>query len=63
MLTIIAQALLTLLFGFLGLMVAVPLMAAALVAFRMLYVEPEPILVLADTVPPVPPSEPDDSAA
>ena len=38
-LTIIAQALFTLLFGFLGLMVAVPLMAAVMVAVKMLYVE------------------------
>lgn len=40
-LTILAQALLTVLFGFLGLMVAVPLMATALVLVRMLYVEQE----------------------
>ena len=45
--TIIGQALLTILFGFLGLMVAVPLMAAVIVAVRMLYVEPDP-------APPVP---------
>ncbi|MFN2565456.1 MAG: AI-2E family transporter [Gemmatimonadaceae bacterium] len=38
-LTILAQALATLLFGFLGLMVAVPLMAASMVAVKMLYVE------------------------
>ena len=38
-LTILAQALFTLLFGFLGLMVAVPAMAAVMVAVRMLYVE------------------------
>ena len=38
-LTILAQALATLLFGFLGLMVAVPLMAATMVAVKMLYVE------------------------
>ncbi|MEK7402301.1 MAG: AI-2E family transporter [Gemmatimonadota bacterium] len=56
-LTIIGQALLTLLFGFLGLMVAVPLLAAVLVAYRMLFVEEEPILVLADSVPPVAPPE------
>lgn len=36
--TILAQALFTLLFGFLGLMVAVPAMAAAMVAIKMLYV-------------------------
>jgi len=41
-LTILAQALLTVLFGFLGLMVAVPLMATAMVLVRMLYVEPDP---------------------
>lgn len=50
-LTIIGQALLTLLFGFLGLMVAVPLLAAALVAYRMLFVEPDPVLVLAESMP------------
>jgi predicted PurR-regulated permease PerM len=38
-LTILAQALMALLFGFLGLMCAVPLLAAAMVAVRMLYVE------------------------
>lgn len=38
-LTILAQALFTLLFGFLGLMVAVPLLAAAMVVVKMLYVE------------------------
>lgn len=48
-LTIIGQALLALLFGFLGLMVAVPLLAAGLVAFKMLYVEAEPALVQAVT--------------
>lgn len=37
--TILAQALFTLLFGFLGLMVAVPAMAAVMVAVKMLYVE------------------------
>ena len=42
-LTILAQALLTVLFGFLGLMVAVPLMATAMVLVRMLYVEQEPV--------------------
>lgn len=36
--TILAQALFTLLFGFLGLMVAVPAMAAGMVAIKMLYV-------------------------
>jgi predicted PurR-regulated permease PerM len=38
-LTILTQALMALLFGFLGLMCAVPLVAAATVAVRMLYVE------------------------
>jgi predicted PurR-regulated permease PerM len=38
-LTILSQALMALIFGFLGLMVAVPLLAATLVAVKMLYVE------------------------
>lgn len=38
-LTILSQALFTLLFGFLGLMVAVPALAATMVAVKMLYVE------------------------
>ena len=38
-LTILAQALMALLFGFLGLMVAVPMLAAVLVPVKMLYVE------------------------
>ena len=38
-LTILAQALFTLLFGFLGLMVAVPAIAATMVVVKMLYVE------------------------
>jgi predicted PurR-regulated permease PerM len=38
-LTILGQALFTLLFGFLGLMVAVPLLAAVMVVVKMLYVE------------------------
>jgi predicted PurR-regulated permease PerM len=38
-LTILSQALMALLFGFLGLMCAVPLLAAALVATKLLYVE------------------------
>jgi predicted PurR-regulated permease PerM len=37
--TIIAQALMTFVFGFLGLMVAVPLTAAIMVPIKMLYVE------------------------
>jgi predicted PurR-regulated permease PerM len=38
-LTILSQALATMLFGFLGLMVAVPLLAAVMVAVKMIYVE------------------------
>jgi predicted PurR-regulated permease PerM len=38
-LTILAQALMAMVFGFLGLMVAVPLLAAIMVAVKMLYVE------------------------
>jgi predicted PurR-regulated permease PerM len=38
-LTIVGQALMAFLFGFLGLLVAVPLIAAILVAVKMLYVE------------------------
>jgi predicted PurR-regulated permease PerM len=38
-LTILAQALMALLLGFIGLMCAVPLLAATIVAVRMLYVE------------------------
>ena len=38
-LTVLAQALLALVFGFLGLMVAVPALAALMVAVKMLYVE------------------------
>lgn len=38
-LTIVAQALMAMIFGFLGLLVAVPLLAAATVAVKMLYVE------------------------
>lgn len=55
-LTIIGQALLTLLFGFLGLMVAVPLLAATIVAVRMLYVESDPPPLPATPRPPSPPS-------
>lgn len=46
-LTILGQALFTLLFGFLGLMVAVPALAATMVAVKMLYVE----RVIGDDVP------------
>lgn len=38
-LTILSQALMAILFGFIGLMVAVPMLAATLVAVKMLYVE------------------------
>jgi predicted PurR-regulated permease PerM len=38
-LTIIGQSLMAIIFGFLGLMVAVPLVAAIVVAVKMLYVE------------------------
>jgi predicted PurR-regulated permease PerM len=38
-LTILSQALMTLLFGFIGLMCAVPVLAAGMVAVKMLYVE------------------------
>jgi predicted PurR-regulated permease PerM len=47
-LTIVAQALMTLAFGFLGLMVAVPLLAAAMVPVKLLYVED----VVGDSVTP-----------
>jgi predicted PurR-regulated permease PerM len=38
-LTIVTQALMALLFGFLGLLVAVPMLAAIMVPVKMLYVE------------------------
>lgn len=41
-LTVIAQALLALVFGFLGLMVAVPLLATVMVMVQLLYVQAEP---------------------
>lgn len=50
-LTIIAQALMALVFGFLGLLCAVPLLAATMVAVKMLYVQDvvgEPIEVFED---------------
>jgi predicted PurR-regulated permease PerM len=50
-LTILAQALLTVLFGFLGLMVAVPLTATVIVVVRMLYVEPDPVASAARGLP------------
>jgi predicted PurR-regulated permease PerM len=46
-LTILAQALMTVLFGFIGLMVAVPMLAAVMVAVKMLYVHD----VVGDNVP------------
>jgi predicted PurR-regulated permease PerM len=46
-LTILSQALMALLFGFVGLMCAVPLLAAVLVAVKMLYVE----AVVGENVP------------
>jgi predicted PurR-regulated permease PerM len=45
--TIIAQALMALVFGFIGLLVAVPLTAATMVAVRMLYVQD----VVGDKIP------------
>jgi len=51
-LTILAQALLTTLFGFLGLIVAVPLVATVIVALRMLYVEPDAAPAPMPTVTP-----------
>jgi len=50
-LTIIAQALMALIFGFLGLLCAVPLLAASVVAVKMLYVQDvvgEPVEVFED---------------
>lgn len=56
-LTIVTQALLTMLFGFLGLMVAVPLIAAIMVAVKMLYVEPlAPPVTVTQAVGPAPPN-------
>jgi predicted PurR-regulated permease PerM len=51
-LTIIAQALMALIFGFLGLLCAVPMLAATMVAVKMLYVQDvvgEPVEVFEDT--------------
>jgi predicted PurR-regulated permease PerM len=48
-LTVVTQALMALIFGFIGLMVAVPLLAAVMVPVKMLYVEDvvgDPIEVL-----------------
>jgi len=50
-LTIIAQAIMALIFGFLGLLCAVPVLAATMVAVKMLYVQDvvgEPVEVLED---------------
>jgi predicted PurR-regulated permease PerM len=50
-LTIIAQAIMALIFGFLGLLCAVPLLAASMVAVKMLYVQDvvgEPVEVFED---------------
>ena len=50
-LTIIAQALMALIFGFLGLLCAVPMLAATMVAVKMLYVQDvvgEPVEVFED---------------
>lgn len=55
-LTILAQALFALIFGFLGLLVAVPVLAAAMVAVKMLYVED----VVGDAVDVVETSHDDD---
>jgi predicted PurR-regulated permease PerM len=51
-LTIIAQALMALIFGFLGLLCAVPLLAATMVAVKMLYVQDvvgEPVEIFEDS--------------
>jgi predicted PurR-regulated permease PerM len=56
-LTILGQALFTLLFGFLGLMIAVPALAAVMVAVKMLYVE----RVVGDDVAVVTHREPSES--
>ena len=45
--TIVAQALMAMVFGFIGLLVAVPMTAAAMVAIRMLYVQD----VIGDPIP------------
>jgi predicted PurR-regulated permease PerM len=49
-LTIVAQGVMALVFGFLGLLVAVPMLAAALVFVKLLYVEP----IIGDEAYPVP---------
>jgi predicted PurR-regulated permease PerM len=56
-LTILAQALMALLFGFLGLMVAVPMLATVMVPVKMLYVE----RVVGDDVMPDDDDDDDDS--
>lgn len=57
--TIVAQALMTLAFGFLGLMVAVPLTAAVMVTVKLLYVED----VVGDEVSTLTATDKDDSHA
>jgi predicted PurR-regulated permease PerM len=57
-LTIVSQALMAMLFGFLGLMVAVPLLAAILVPVKMLYVEG----VVGDDMEVLPEEEPEKKA-
>ena len=54
-LTVFSQALMALLFGFLGLMCAVPILAATVVAVRMIYVEG----VVGDEAGMMPPDIPD----
>jgi predicted PurR-regulated permease PerM len=49
-LTIVAQGVMALVFGFLGLLVAVPMLAAVLVFVKLLYVEP----IIGDEAYPVP---------
>jgi predicted PurR-regulated permease PerM len=49
-LTIVAQGVMALLFGFLGLLIAVPLLAAVLVFVKLLYVEP----IIGDEAYPIP---------
>lgn len=57
-LTILSQALMVLLFGFLGLMCAVPLLAATMIAIKMLYVE----AVVGENLPALSSSPPEDAA-
>lgn len=55
-LTVMVQALMAILFGFIGLLVAVPLLAAVMVPIKMLYVED----VVGDDIMPDPDSDDDD---